>query len=194
VRDVEADLGYIKVMKRSRQILLVGILLSLASLVAVWASLSFFRQLGTSYASGYSEQAFQALAEGDPERKVLAELGPPLWEVGYRYYYYYRSRELVFLVDKKKGSASLARFSLATDEQKAPYSGIETLEQLTEMLGAPERRIDVDSGQSRDPDVKTLVYSEQDQGFHLPWWQYRLIYIHKESGKVTGKYSAIFWD
>jgi hypothetical protein len=163
-------------------------------LVAVWASLSFFRQLGTSYAPGYSEQAFQALAEGDSERKVHAELGPPLWEVGYRYYYYYRGRELVFLVDKKKGTASLARFSKATEEQKAPYSNIETFEQLTDRLGAPERLIGVDLGQSQDPAVKNLVYSEQDQDFHLPWWQYRLVYVHKETGKVTGKVSLLLSD
>ncbi len=124
---------------------------------------------------------------------MLAELGPPLWEVGFRFYYYYRGRELVFLVDKEDGTASLTDFSKATEEQKAPYRDIETLEELTEVLGAPERFIGVDSGQSQDPEVKTLVHSNQDQSVHLPWWQYRLVYIHKETAKVTGKYSVQFW-
>ncbi len=181
-------------MKRSNRILLLGAVLTLTLSVAVWASFPTLRQLGTSFAPGYTERAFQAIAEGDAEQKVLAELGPPLWEVGFRFYYYYRGRELVFLVDKENGTASLTDFSKATEEQKDPYSSIETFEQLTDRLGAPERFIGVDSGQSQDPEVKTLVYSEQDQNFHLPWWQYRLVHIHKETGKVTGKVSLLLSD
>lgn len=146
---------------------------------------------GTMYAPGYSESAFEAIKIGDSREKVLSSLGKPLDTVGYRFYYYYNDRDLIFLVDTEMQSVSFASFCNPSDEAMNKYGSGLTPAQLEKLLGPPEKSIGVDLGQSDNPALYSLVYSRPGNGLS---WKFRKLDINKNSGKVVKKISKTLND
>lgn len=148
-------------------------------------------EMGTKYAPGYSESAFDSIAIGYTKDQVLTLIGEPLRKVGHLFIYRYYEQAVNFTVNTETGDVSVSAVLESHAEDKLNlYEGVKSLEQLTETFGSPDKILRAHSGQSDDPEVSSYIYSEEDGH----WWKVRVVFIHKVTGKVVDKWAYNMTD
>ena len=140
--------------------------------------------MSTEFPPGYSEERFQEIEIGDSKHHVVEVLGDPFRIVGDHFVYRYLYRNVNFEVNTRTGIVSVKHYF---GEGEIPNELLELtdLQQLIEKLGQPDLIVRAHGGQSHDPSELTYIYSRKSGWWF--YWQYRIVYIHKETGQVTSK-------
>ena len=163
-----------------RRTFTIAILIGCVGLLTLWAHRSFLDGIDgwilehiyaddTEYATGYSDQAFRAIARGQTEREIRSALGPPLVE---SWSYEKPNHEAHVIIFDEAGHVAPSIQSTYPDVKRL-VGGAKS--DVLNLLG--------------EPTIRTFIYSRSKGG-----GSYRIRSLEFRGSSVARTIHSYYWD